>query len=333
MYHITMAAFCGCAPIPKIPTSARRPHWVVIGFEKDFRRSPLKVHTRTVHDKDFAICTNKNGGVCITDDVCPHRGASLSIGSVADDDCIRCSYHGMHVGTKTTPERMYDNANLHGIVWMDYASKIITQNFSPPASPPEFSDKAFHTFEYTKTLTVNPVLMTENILDWHHLEHVHMFSFVKGILPIVSIDETGPHGMARYTYILTDTNLPFTEICVENEYWIPFTTSLRFKIRDKTTGDVSTAFHLWFSLTPTKDGKVTLHIRVSRTFFKSLPCVTDAIFKIIDEIPLMEDAFVVSKVSAASWSSNALMPADDFIAAYREAMTKNYPDVLSWYVS
>jgi nitrite reductase/ring-hydroxylating ferredoxin subunit len=320
------------APIPKIPTSTRRPHWVVIGFETDFRKSPLKVHTRTVHDKDFAVCTTRNGGVYIADDVCPHRGASLSIGSVTND-CIRCSYHGMLVGTETTPERMYNSANTHGIVWMDYASKIITQNYLPPASPPEFSDKSFHTFEYIKALEVNPVTMTENILDWNHLEHVHMFSLVKGVLPIVSIDESGPHGKARYTYILTGKNLPFSEICVETEYWIPFTTSLRFKFRDKTTGKVSTAFHLWFSLTPTRDGKVTFHIRVSRTLFKRLPFITDAIFKIIDEVPLMEDAFVVGKVNAAAWSSNTLIPADDFIAEYRKAMTKNYPDVLSWYVS
>jgi nitrite reductase/ring-hydroxylating ferredoxin subunit len=319
------------APHPKVPTSTRRPHWVVLGFEKDLRKAPLSVQKHAIHDKDFVVFTNKDSEVYIADDVCPHRGASLSAGRVSGPDCIRCAYHGMAIGVENCPKQFYEYANLQGIVWMDYASKVVTQHFAPPTAA-EFSDDDFHTFEYTKTLHVNPVLMTENTLDWQHLEHIHRFSFVKGVPPAIAVQATGSHGKASYTYALEDTILPFSELCVENEYWIPFTTSLRFRLKDRVTGGVSTAFYLWFSLTPTKNGDVKLHARVSRTVCKQLPFITDAIFKLIDEIPLLEDASIVSMVSPASWSANLLTPADAFIKAYRDAMTRNYPDLLSWYV-
>jgi phenylpropionate dioxygenase-like ring-hydroxylating dioxygenase large terminal subunit len=324
---------------PNVPVQAitRRPHWLVIGFEKEFMKYPSRVHTRSVHGKDFALFMNTNrSAVLIADDICPHRGASLSGGKVVDTDCIRCPYHGLHVGNMTTPKQMYDNAAIQGILWIDYdASKHSTtkhHHFLPPSAP-EFSDIRFYTFEYSKTLRVNPILMTENTLDWQHLEHIHFFSLVKGIQPDVTIHETGPHGRASYSYVLTDNTLPYSEICVEVEYWVPLTTSLRFKLRDRKTGEASTAFYLWFSLTPSKNGEVTLHVRVSRTVFKQLPFVTDAIFSLINEIPLAEDASIVSKVSAAAWSSNLLTPADSFIEAYRKSMREHYPELLSWYVA
>lgn len=63
-----------------------------------------------------------------------------------------------------------------------------------------------------------------------------------------------------------------------------------------------------------------------------LPWLTDALFKLFDELPLLEDAAIAGSVSPAHWSRNALTPADKHVAAYRAAMQDLFPEILEWYV-
>ena len=51
--------------------------------------------------ENFVVFRNGEGQVGVLDELCPHRGASLSLGRV--EDCgIRCIYHGWKIGNDGT---------------------------------------------------------------------------------------------------------------------------------------------------------------------------------------------------------------------------------------
>jgi phenylpropionate dioxygenase-like ring-hydroxylating dioxygenase large terminal subunit len=305
-----------------VPVSVKRPHWLALG-ERD--RLGKSVQKMTVHGTDLVVYPGPEGELRVAKDACPHRGASLSRGTAEDDGCLTCAYHGMSIGMASHPERHFSYAVSQGLVWVDFSSDLLTQHHQPP-SYPEFSDDAFRTFGYSKTLAVNPVLLTENTLDWQHLAFVHRVHFVDGT-PKVEIKSTGAHGLATYTY-----QSDLFDLTIENEYHIPFTTSLRFRFTDRRTGRALPPLLLWFSVTPTEAGQVQLNLRVSRAVLTAVPALTDWIFRFIDELPLREDADIVGAVDPREWSANRLTPGDAFIKAYRKAMTENFPELLEWYV-
>jgi phenylpropionate dioxygenase-like ring-hydroxylating dioxygenase large terminal subunit len=309
--------------------TTKRPQWVLFGFKNTFQKS--KLHKISVHGTPLTVYHGRTGQVDgdgqdmhIVLDACPHRGASLACGTT-DGRGIVCPYHSMTVSIDSHPDRHFDHAAMQGLVWLDYASGLLTQHHSPPVYP-EFDDRAFRTFEYSKRLSVNPVLMTENTLDWQHLASVHRVHFVKGN-PQVTIKSTGPHGLATYQY-----GSELFDLIIENEYHIPFTTSLRFRFTDKRTGRALPPLLLWFSLTPARRGETVLHLRVSRAVLREVPWITDWIFRLIDELPLIEDAEIVGQVDPSQWSSNRLTPGDAFVQAYRDAMRDAFPEVLDYYV-
>lgn len=317
----TAAAASAVPRPPRVATSVKRPHWLAIG-ERD--RLGKTVEKLVVHGTDLVVYPGPGGELRVAKDACPHRGASLSRGT-ADEGCITCAYHGMGIDMGSHPERHYSYAVAQGLVWLDFSSNVITQHFQPPTYP-EFSDDAFRTFGYSKTLDVNPVLLTENTLDWQHLAFVHRVHFVDGA-PKVEIKSTGAHGLATYTY-----QSDLFDLVIENEYHIPFTTSLRFRFTDRRTGRVLPPLLLWFSVTPSREGQVQLNLRVSRAVLTAVPALTDWIFKFIDELPLREDADIVGAVDPREWSANRLTPGDAFIAGYRAAMRDAFPELLEWYV-
>jgi len=294
-----------------------------------------RVDKLTVHDQDLvAYSSAADKELFVARDACPHRGAALSAGQVAEGPsgaknggtCVRCAYHGMTVGMASHPERHFDTAVSQGLVWMDYASEL-SPTYAPPPAYPEFDDPAFRTFGYHKTLRgVNPVLMVENTLDWQHLASVHRVHFVQG-RPLVGIHQTGPRGLASYTYASD-----IFDLTIENEYHVPFTTSLRFKFRDKRTGRALPPLLLWFTVTPVREDEIRLNLRVSRAVLRAVPAVTDWIFRLVDELPLREDAAVVASIDPDEWSANRLTPGDAFVGAYRQAMRQAYPEILDWYV-
>ncbi|MCU1486362.1 MAG: Rieske (2Fe-2S) iron-sulfur domain protein [Actinomycetia bacterium] len=56
--------------------------------------APGQVLKATLLDRDLAIWRDHGGAVHVVDDLCSHRGARLSAGTVAEDGCVRCPYHG-----------------------------------------------------------------------------------------------------------------------------------------------------------------------------------------------------------------------------------------------
>jgi phenylpropionate dioxygenase-like ring-hydroxylating dioxygenase large terminal subunit len=305
---------------PRVPTSTKAPHWLLLGFRDPLSKKMVKT---TVHGTDLVSFVGEDGRLRVAEDACPHRGASLARGTVRHQ-CVVCPYHGKAFSEGPT---FFDTTVLGDNVWVDFSSRVLGVQDARPPSCPEFSDPAFRTISYTKTLKCNPILLVENTLDHLHLLHIHRVHFVDAD-PVVKHVNTGTkgHGLATYTW-----STPTFDLTIENEFYAPFTTSLRFRFTQN--GKTLPPLLLWFSVTPTRGtDEVALHLKISRAIFKEVPCLTDAIFKLVDELPLQEDAEIVGSVSAAHWSRNALTPADAHVAAYRAAMLDLFPDILAWYV-
>lgn len=314
----------------------RPPHWFLLGKTSELRcasaRKPLKL---ALGDGSVVVWQDAAAEMHAMDDVCPHRGASLSTGRV-DRTCIRCPYHNHGINGSRADGGAYELLHEAGNTWVSATTASVQPLPPPPGSDayPEFSMPGYRTIAYHKDLVgINPVLMMENTLDWSHLAYVHRVHFVDGI-PTVTIHKRGTSGLAEYVY-----SSDMFDLRIENEYHAPFTSSLRFLFRDKKTGEDLPALLLWFSFTPMGTSKtdgserVRLHLRIARGVLTGFPLVTDALFKVVDELPLFEDAVLVRDVDASRWSSNALTPADEFVASYRDVMTSLFPGIIARFVS
>lgn len=307
-----------------VPSSTRRPHWTLLGRASEFGRAPRLLD---VHGSRLVAFRDPAGRVVALPDACPHRGASLSHGGLVSGACVVCPYHGRAVGAASGGA--FDVAvDAAGDAWLDFGRGLGSSQHPPPPAPPEFADPDYRVVAYAKDLAgVNPVILTENTLDHAHLFHVHAVHFVPGP-PKVRVsppDGAGGGGLATYEWAANGRY----QLTIENGYALPFTTWLRFLITDTQTGERLPGLVLWFTAAPTAGG-VRLHLRIARKVLTS-PAF-DWLFKLVDELPLAEDAAIVRTIDARAWGLNALTPDDAFVAQYRAAMARDFPDLLRHYV-
>ena len=249
-------------------------------------------------------------------DRCHHRAASLANGgTVVDGECVKCAYHGH----KTRSLHSRNFADHDGLLWFN--DNLDGQNDLPHAW--EFDDPKQRVFTYQRSFDMcNPILLVENTIDWSHLEHVHLFHVIEGA-PDVKVHRTGSNGMASYTY---RTRLDDLVVTIENEYWGPWDTCLRFKFNEKQS------FTLFFSIRPDTTGSATMFVRVSRQDFVWTGPIGDAVLMLANELPLWEDRAVVEKVDATAWRENKLTRDDAFLKAYRANLIENHKHLVSMYL-
>ena len=314
----------------KAAARAGVPEWIAVGTPRDF----AKPRAFKVHGRRLVGYAADDGLVLVADEACPHRGASLAREAArCGPDGLRCSYHGRCVSPSTDLERYLPCSELDGYLWVDLTRPAAGRGPSsfpiPPPTCPEFSSPQYRTISYTKRLTgFNPVVGVENLIDWNHLFFVHRAHVVDGD-PVVRVGvPDGLHGTAEYAY-----DDPKFALVIENEFWAPFTTCLRFMFCDKRTGEEWPPLLLWLSVMPEDETTAVLHLRIARSVLKEFPLLTDFLFKAIDELPLREDADVVRQVDPSLWSANQLGPEDAFVEQYRATMVEHFLATLARYVA
>ena len=248
----------------------------------------------------------------LANDACYHRGASLSQhGTIVDDGCITCGYHGKKTRGKVVKD-------VDGVLWA-------TDQFEPSDIPRawEFVDSSQRVFSYTeKFYGCNPLLFVENTLDYKHLSYVHRFSLSTGKVD-VEIDDN--ENIARYIY---ETQFDTKRLIVENQYWAPWSTALRFYLDDIHL------FSLHFSWVPRSKTHTDLVVRVSRTHGHTLGGLGDSILQIANTLPLIEDRDIVSSIpDHRTWKDDRLAYEDRFLRRYREEMERDYPSIVRHYFS
>lgn len=159
--------------------------WYAIAQSADVESEPLR---RVLFGKPLVLFRTSDGAVAALADMCPHRNAPLSLGTVIEDQ-IQCRYHGFRFSslgrcmfipgqkgvlpsTVTIPN--YPVLEKHGIIWvwpgepeLALPSKVIDWPYS--------SDPAFRT-AYAEGIIDAPALMIiENLMDLTHIHFTHSF--------------------------------------------------------------------------------------------------------------------------------------------------------------
>ncbi|WP_298010077.1 MULTISPECIES: aromatic ring-hydroxylating dioxygenase subunit alpha [Anaerolinea] len=134
----------------------------------------------------------KDGKVVCMSDRCPHLGASLSGGKVADDH-LACPFHAFEfdstgacryipalgrngVPPKAMRVKSYPTYEAHGFIWIYWGEP------QGSLTPPKFFDidETFSYAGYRQMWNVHYSRMVENQLDVMHLPHVHTDTIGRG---------------------------------------------------------------------------------------------------------------------------------------------------------
>lgn len=307
----------GCQTSRKMNALTKPQQWLFV----DFVSQGPKMKYIQMYDKHYNLVKKGEKDYKLMSDSCPHRGVSLSKCGELKGNFIKCGYHGRCFDLRKDLPSVSFIKTASNCLWADVGSIDLVENsnhiLTEPPYVEEISDKYFRTISYSKDVNVNPVLMMENLLDWEHLPNIHAFKVISGS-PKVDIQKNGLSGKVVYTY-KTLSGKPFV---VENMYWLPFTSILRFHFGNKR-------LVLFFTITPHTKEKCTISLQISRDFLKC--SVFDIVFKLLDEMPLAEDLNIVKNVYFEDWGKNGLDNSDRYIMGYRKMLKLFFPDILSYY--
>jgi phenylpropionate dioxygenase-like ring-hydroxylating dioxygenase large terminal subunit len=227
--------------------------WYVIGTKADFSKNiPKKT---TIWNKNYVVWRNGDNQYIGLDDVCPHKGASLSGGKVCNNHVI-CPYHGYEFdengkldkvpGISFHPSPVYDVSKYqviekNGWVYLNTYSDIAKIDNSTG-------------LPYTENIYVEPEvvrndsavfldmdfncysrIVSENSLDVMHIGFVHTFGNSKNPAPVEvhPPKEVGPnHFKTSYLYEAGDKSFArkifgAKDLRIENEFILPHTTIAR----------------------------------------------------------------------------------------------------------
>lgn len=291
--------------------------WTPLDFTKNVRKHAKTPEQIRLHGKKYSVFwDSQSQKPAIVHDVCSHRGASLSAGGEVQGNCVKCKYHG-----KPTKALKRELRDVNGIVWLREGAGEL-DHADPPDSWEFHPEAEQRIFEYSRSFKgCNPILVVENTLDWSHLDTVHAFHLIDGT-PQVTIHKSGYNGLASYKY----TSKVF-DLVIENEWIGPWSTCLRFIFDGKQS------FTIHFAVRPEAVDTSTLFVRVSRQDHKWLGWLGDKLYLAINELPLIEDRYIVQNTDPVTWSSNKLSKDDAFLNEYRMYMTTHHPDILAHFVN
>ncbi|HZZ18996.1 MAG TPA: aromatic ring-hydroxylating dioxygenase subunit alpha [Opitutaceae bacterium] len=224
---------------------ALAPQWFPVAFAKSVKDSPVPVR---LLDEKLVAWRTSDGTARVARDLCLHRGAPLSLGSVAGDELV-CKYHGFrygpdgqcvkipaHPGAAIPPKlclRMHPVREAFGLIW--------TQVIEDPSSLfPDFSewdDPAYvQIMPDSVKIRSSAGRQVEGFLDVSHFATVHAPSFGEPENPVVpnySVVPTPGGFKANYVSSVSNYSTALKHMAPANFKWsrlfevfFPFTAKL-----------------------------------------------------------------------------------------------------------
>ena len=166
--------------------------WYAILSSKDAKRGRVTGVKRL--GQDMVLFRDKNGKVCCVADQCPHRGASLGSGCMADGN-VRCPFHGLQFDGEGRCVYVPANGRASGESLSRFSiKKYYTREIgdiifvwngqgAPEGEPPVFDVMTDHRFRYghiDDMWKVHYSRAIENQLDVSHLAFVHHNTIGRG---------------------------------------------------------------------------------------------------------------------------------------------------------
>ncbi|MEM7321833.1 MAG: aromatic ring-hydroxylating dioxygenase subunit alpha [Actinomycetota bacterium] len=170
--------------------AAARPFWHPVARTADVGAgAPLATE---LLGEDLVLWRTAGGGPAAADNVCPHRGTRLSMGTVTDHGGLRCPYHlwefepsGACTRIPQVPNRpipdtvrvaTYPTVDYAGLIWVcldrDAADRV-----APPRVPRAGDDGWWLYAGEPPTWSCQAPRMVENFLDLAHFGAIHAGNF------------------------------------------------------------------------------------------------------------------------------------------------------------
>ncbi len=159
-------------------------NWYLVARDSEVDTGPVPLRRLS---RDIVLWRDGDRNLQCVDDICPHRGAKLSVGCVRDGN-IACAYHGVQINGNgeyaaipTEPKnpfigskaiRSYPVQEAHGAIWVYFG---IDEDAPPPELrfPDEFATGEWSGFVDIRTFECNYRLVRDNQLDPIHGSFLH----------------------------------------------------------------------------------------------------------------------------------------------------------------
>ena len=192
-------------------------YWYPVAFSHEVKSTPFAAR---LLDERLALFRLSDGGVNVAQDLCIHRGAPISLGTIQGDEIV-CKYHGLRYnksGTCTcipaqpgsTSSRlklkMYECRERYGLVWV----RLSADRETPFPEFGEWDDPAYlQVLPNTVELSSAAGRQVEGFLDVSHFAFIHIATFGERTNPLVPAYpvELTPAGF-KADYISTVSNYP-----------------------------------------------------------------------------------------------------------------------------
>ena len=286
--------------------------WYVIGTKTEFViNKPKKV---TIWNKNYVVWKSDSNNYHALDDVCSHKGASLSYGKVINNN-IACPYHGYEFDINGTLKKVpgicfqhspiqdlskFDVIEKNGWVYLNTYSDIARKNNNGT----ELIDNIFVEEEVAKNdsavfLSMNfncySRILSENSLDVMHIGFVHTFGNSKKPDPIENYPpkKVGVnHYKTSYTYEAGSESIArkifnVKNLTIENEFILPHTTVARVIFGEHTSTVITFAL-------PVTENKSRLFVKTYRNFWKNI--LGDALTENMMFSTMLQDKSVVENI-------------------------------------
>ena len=259
--------------------------WYVVGKSSDFVKN--KPYKARIWNKNYVVWKNNDGNYNALDDVCSHKGASLSAGKIVNNN-VMCPYHGYEFncnGTLThVPGICFHPSPVYDLPKYDIVDKngwvyINTMKQPRGVNVTELEEQIFVEPEIAQNCSLVHLdmeyncysrVLSENSLDIMHIAFVHTFGNAKRPNPT---KEEPPklvgkhHYKSRYFYEAGEDSIArkvfgVKDLVIENEFILPHTTVARVIFGDF----VSTV--ITFAL-PIGENKSKLFVKTYRNFWQN----------------------------------------------------------------
>ena len=314
---------------------ALAPHWYPVAFSHEVKDRPYGAR---LLDERVVVYRLSDGTVAAAKDICYHRGAPLSLGSVEGDEII-CRYHGLrynaagqctcipaHPNGAISPRlrlHMLRAREAYGLVWV----QLVENDDARLPEMQEWSDPDYiQVLPDSVAMNASAGRQIEGFLDVSHFSFVHVETFGEVENPVVpdyAVTSTEHGFVADYISTVSNYSREFKHLNPPGFLWrrrfetfLPFTAKL-------TVFFPNGQLHILNAASPVSARKTRLFVPICRNFDKDAPLQATLDF---NHQVFAEDQAIVEQQYPEDLPldlhAEAHFPADRSSIAYRKGLAK-----------
>jgi phenylpropionate dioxygenase-like ring-hydroxylating dioxygenase large terminal subunit len=312
--------------------------WYAVEFSQAVKDRP---HPVQLSDRKIALYRGSNGTIQALGDICPHRGASLSIGRV-ENGCLACPYHGWQFAGNgecikipsnlpgaTIPKRAsaatYPVREKDGWIWIFWGEAALAEGQAIP-DVPAVHDPSLRSVQSDLHWAVNYERAIDNVLDFAHAPFVHAGAFGNPEAPEVEALEIISDAWGASAVVTMQANPPkgLWKLLTRKDP-APVKTRTGFVLPNLTYLEVSLAFGrlvIWTAHVPIDEQTTVSKVMSFRSFFTGKWADADAL-KRTQKILAQDRPIVESQLpKSISTDTEIHVAADGLQLKYREYREK-----------